>query len=87
MPYNKLLFSVELLLPNSPMDSPGAVHSVLRPVAVSVQVEPVVHLGLLRRRAVQTNESVAMRLRVGLAVRVLAARRVVQVRALVLVLA
>ena len=89
MPYNELLFSVEQLA-GSAMDSAGAVRPVLRPVAVCVQVEPVVqvvHLGLLRRRVVQTNDSVAVRLRVGLAVRVLVALRVVLVRALVLVLA
>ena len=87
MPYNELL-SLELLLAGSAMDSAGAVRTVLRPLAVCVQVEPVVqvmHLGLLRRRVVQSNESVAVRLRVGLAVRVLVALRVV--RALVLVLA
>ena len=87
MPYNELLFSVELLLAGSAMGFAGAVQTIL-PVAVCVQVEPVVqvmHLGLLRRRVVQTNESVAVRLRVGLVVRVLAAMRVVQ--ALVLALA
>ena len=88
MPYNELLFSVELLLAGSAMDSIGAVQTVLRPVAVCVQVEPVVqvmHLGLLRRRVVQTNDSVAVRLRIGLVVQELAALRVVQ--ALVLALA
>ena len=71
------------------MGSAGVVQTIL-PVAVCVQVEPVVqvvHLGLLRRRLVQTNESVAVRLRAGLVVRVLAALRVVLVQALVLALA
>jgi len=81
MPYNKLLFSVELLA-GSAMDSTGAVQTILRPVAVCVQVETVVQvvqLGLKRRRVVQANESDAVRLQIGLAVRVLAALRVARV--------